>query len=79
MLPNGSGGQPGVALVNMGSTSVRATATEEALTQGASAADAAQMADEGTEPPDDLNGSPDYRRHLARVLTRRALEGAGVT
>ncbi|MGH2804672.1 MAG: hypothetical protein ACRDL4_16755 [Thermoleophilaceae bacterium] len=37
---------------------------------------AAGQAAEGTEPPGDLNASPDYKRHLARVLTRRALEDA---
>ncbi|HEX8805080.1 MAG TPA: xanthine dehydrogenase family protein subunit M, partial [Acidimicrobiales bacterium] len=44
---------------------------------GASAADAAARAAEGTEPPGDLNGSPAYRRHLSQVLVRRALEAAG--
>jgi carbon-monoxide dehydrogenase medium subunit len=34
-------------------------------------------ATEGTEPPTDLNASPDYRRHLAQVLVRRALQEAG--
>ena len=62
----------------MGSTPVRATAVEDALAQGASAADAAELAAEGTEPPSDLNASPEYRRHLAKVLVRRALEAAGV-
>ena len=70
-------GTTGVALVNMGPTPLRATAVEEALAGGASAADAAQAAAEGTEPPADLNASPDFRRHLARVLVRRALEEAG--
>jgi carbon-monoxide dehydrogenase medium subunit len=70
-------GTTGVALVNMGSTPLRATAVEQALTQGASAADAARAAAEGTEPPTDLNASPEYRRHLAQVLVRRALEEAG--
>jgi len=37
---------------------------------------AAAHADEGTEPPGDLHGAPDYRRHLARVLTGRALAAA---
>jgi carbon-monoxide dehydrogenase medium subunit len=37
---------------------------------------AAASADEGTEPPADLHGAPDYRRHLARVLTGRALAAA---
>jgi carbon-monoxide dehydrogenase medium subunit len=71
-------GGTGVALVNMGPTPVRATAVEQALAQGASAADAAAVADQGTEPGSDLNASVDYRRHLARVLVRRALEEAGV-
>jgi carbon-monoxide dehydrogenase medium subunit len=70
-------GTTGVALVNMGSTPLRASAVEQALSQGASAADAAAAAAEGTEPPTDLNASPDYRRHLAQVLVRRALEEAG--
>src|SRR2546426_1040542 len=47
-------GTTGVALVNMGSTPLRATAVEEALSQGASVADAALQAPEGTEPPTDL-------------------------
>jgi carbon-monoxide dehydrogenase medium subunit len=63
-----------VALVNMGGTPLRATAVETALAQGASAADAAREAAVGTEPPSDLNASPEYRAHLAQVLVRRALE-----
>ena len=65
-----------VGLVNMGSTPLRASATEAALAAGASIADAAALADEGTEPPTDLAGTPAYRRHLARVLTGRALTSA---
>jgi carbon-monoxide dehydrogenase medium subunit len=63
-----------VGLINMGSTPLRATAVEDALAQGASAADAAAHAAEGTEPTTDLNATPEYREHLARVLVRRALE-----
>ena len=63
-----------VALVNMGSTPLRAQAVENALAQGASAADAAAQAADGTEPGADLNATPEYREHLARVLVRRALE-----
>ena len=70
-------GTTGVALVNMGQIPLRATAVEQALAQGAPAADAAQSAAEGTEPSADLNASVEYRQHLARVLVRRALEEAG--
>jgi carbon-monoxide dehydrogenase medium subunit len=67
------GDEPGVALVNMGSTPVRAAAVEAALRSGASVADAAARAADDTDPPSDLNGSPEYRRHLAQVLVGRAL------
>ncbi|HET9610915.1 MAG TPA: xanthine dehydrogenase family protein subunit M [Acidimicrobiales bacterium] len=76
VLTDGATG-PGVGLVNMGSLPLRAAGVEEALRSGAAVADAAARADEGTEPPNDLNASPEYRRHLARVLVRRALEAAG--
>ena len=67
-----------VSLVNMGSPPLRATAVETALASGASAAEAADEAANGTEAPTDLNASPEYRAHLARVLTKRALEASGV-
>ena len=70
------GERPGVALVNMGSTPVRAGAVEDALRDGASPADAAAHAGDDTEPPADLNASSEYRRHLARVLVGRALDTA---
>ena len=69
-------GQTGVALVNMGTTPIRATAVESAVAGGASATDAAAHAADGLDPPSDLNASPEYRRHLATVLVRRALEEA---
>ena len=67
-----------IALTNMGSTPLRASAAEAALRgKGLDAiAAAAEQAAEGTDPPGDLNATPDYKRHLARVLTRRALEEA---
>jgi carbon-monoxide dehydrogenase medium subunit len=69
-----------IGLTHMGSTPLRATAAENALRgqglSGESIAAAAEQAAEGTEPPADLNASADYKRHLARVLTRRALEAA---
>jgi len=63
-----------IALANMGPKPLRATAAEAALAAGASPADAAALADEGTSPSDDIHADRDYRGHLARVLTRRALE-----
>jgi aerobic carbon-monoxide dehydrogenase medium subunit len=65
-----------VALANMGGSVVRATATEEALARGASIAEAAALADQGTSPTSDMHADEEYRRHLARLLTRRALEKA---
>ena len=65
-----------VAFTNMAATPLRAEAVESALRgQGVDAiASAAESAADGTDPPGDLNATPDYKRHLARVLTRRALE-----
>ena len=68
-----------IALVNMGSTPLRAEAVEAALAGGASAEEAAEAAADGTDAPTDLNASPEYRDHLARVLTKRALEASGIS
>jgi aerobic carbon-monoxide dehydrogenase medium subunit len=69
-----------VGLTNMASVPLRAGAVEEALRgqplNKESIARAAEQAAEGTDPPADLNASTEYKRHLARVLTRRALEQA---
>jgi aerobic carbon-monoxide dehydrogenase medium subunit len=69
-----------VGLTNMGSTPVRASGVESAVAGAAATPDgvraAAERATDGTNPPSDLNGDADYRRHLARVLTRRALVAA---
>ncbi len=65
-----------VALVNMDQTPVRAAGVESALAAGASPAEAAAHAAEGTSPSEDLNAPRAYREHLARVLVRRALEDA---
>ena len=73
---NGSVGKASIALTNMGATSLRATAVEEALAGGSSLGDAAALAANGTEPPTDHAASSDFRKHLAGVLTRRALEQA---
>lgn len=63
-----------VALVNMGHTPLRAAAVEAALASGASVADAAGHAAEGTSAGSDIHASAAFREHLARVLVRRALE-----
>jgi carbon-monoxide dehydrogenase medium subunit len=66
----------GVGLVNMGSVPILATSVSSALASGASIADAAEMAVAEADPQADLNASVEYRTHLAKVLTRRALEAA---
>jgi carbon-monoxide dehydrogenase medium subunit len=71
-----SNGNSGIALVNMGSTPILAVSASNALKQGASIADAAELAAVEAEPQSDLNASSDYRIHLAKVLVRRALENA---
>jgi aerobic carbon-monoxide dehydrogenase medium subunit len=69
-----------IALTNMGPTTRRASAAERELTGKEPTADAiaaaAALAADGTQPPSDANGDADYRRHLATVLTRRALHAA---
>jgi aerobic carbon-monoxide dehydrogenase medium subunit len=72
----GSNGSARVALTNMGPTPVRAHGVEEALASGSDPASAAERAAEGTSPPSDPAASAEFRQHLARVLTRRALEQA---
>ncbi len=63
-----------IALASMGPRPLRATAAEEALGAGASSAEAAGLAADGTSPGEDIHADREYRRHLACVLTRRALE-----
>jgi len=80
---NGSIAEARVGLTNMGTTPLRASAVEQALAggdaSGSAIASASEAAAEGTSPSSDLNGKSDYREHLARVLTRRALaRAAGV-
>jgi carbon-monoxide dehydrogenase medium subunit len=66
-----------IVLANMGGRPLRATAAERALAAGASVDDAAALAAEGTDPAEDMHADSDYRRHLARILTSRALRSAG--
>jgi aerobic carbon-monoxide dehydrogenase medium subunit len=77
---NGQVAEARIGLTNMGPVPVRATAAEAAAAGTEASRNALQAAasraDEGTEPPGDLHGAPDYRRHLARVLTGRALAAA---
>jgi carbon-monoxide dehydrogenase medium subunit len=75
---NGSIGSARIGLTNMGSTPLRATAAENALSgaDASSVAEATSSADEGTSPSSDIAASDEYRRHLARVLSRRAVEEA---
>jgi carbon-monoxide dehydrogenase medium subunit len=77
---NGSVSEARIGLTNMGATPLRAAAAEAAAAGVPASREAlraaAERADEGTSPPADLHGAPDYRRHLARVLTGRALAAA---
>ena len=67
------GNRASVALANMGGTPLRATAVESAIAAGSSAAEAAAHAADGTDPSSDTAASAAFRRHLAQVLTERAL------
>ena len=71
-----SNGDVRVALTNMGETPLRASAVEQALASGSDPAAAAEQVLEGTSAPNDALASSEYREHLAKVLTRRAIEGA---
>jgi len=73
---NGKVENAAVALTNMGATPIRASATEQALRSADDIEAAAEAVAEGTDPPSDTSGSAEYRRHLAGVLTRRALSEA---
>ena len=77
---NGAITQARIGLTNMGSTPLRATAVEQALAGADASAEAvgaaAEHAAEGTNAPSDLSGKADYREHLARVLTKRAVLAA---
>ena len=75
---NGTIGSARIGLTNMGSTPIRATAAESALSGASpdSVAEATSSADEGTSPSSDIAASAEYRRHLARVLSKRAVEEA---
>jgi carbon-monoxide dehydrogenase medium subunit len=77
---NGTIAEARIGLTNMGPVPVRAHAAEQAAA-GAEASvaalrAAAAHADAEAQPPSDLHGAADYRRHLARVLTGRALAAA---
>jgi carbon-monoxide dehydrogenase medium subunit len=73
---NGSIERASIALTNMGATPLRATEAEEAIAGGASIAEAAPHIAAGADPPSDTSASADFRRHLAQVIGRRALEEA---
>lgn len=76
-MDGGTIGEAKIGLTNMGSTPLRAMAVEQALAgkeaREEAIADVCAQVGEGTDPPSDLNGQADYRRHVAGVLTRRAV------
>jgi carbon-monoxide dehydrogenase medium subunit len=77
---NGEVAEAKIGLTNMGPAPVRASAVESAVAGGGASSEAFRVAaagaPEGTSPPSDLHGSAEYRRHLAQVLTARALAAA---
>ncbi len=73
---NGSLGKASIGLTNMGAVPIRATAAEEAIAGGTAVEEAAGLIADGTSPRSDHAASADFRRHLAGVLGRRALEEA---
>jgi carbon-monoxide dehydrogenase medium subunit len=72
----GNGSGPAVALTSMGDRPLRAAGVEKALAGGADARTASEHAAEGTTPPSDAFASAEYRRDVAKVIVRRALEEA---
>jgi carbon-monoxide dehydrogenase medium subunit len=79
-IAGGKIGDARVALTNVGPTPVRATAVENALhgvpVDDLRLEDVSQLASENIDPQPELNASSEYKRHLARVLTRRALQSS---
>jgi aerobic carbon-monoxide dehydrogenase medium subunit len=73
---NGSLRKARIGLTNMGATPIRAAAAEDAIAGGASSEDVASLMADGTEPRSDHAASANFRRHLAGVLGRRAIEEA---
>jgi aerobic carbon-monoxide dehydrogenase medium subunit len=77
---NGQVADARIGLTNMGSIPLRARAAERAAAgmaaDRAALRQAAELAADGTTPPSDLQARPDYRQHLARILTGRALAAA---
>jgi carbon-monoxide dehydrogenase medium subunit len=73
---NGSVGKASIGLANMGATPLRARAAEEALAGGTEIGEAAALIPEGTDPSSDQAATAEFRRHLAEVVGRRALEEA---
>jgi carbon-monoxide dehydrogenase medium subunit len=79
-VEGGSIAEARVGLTNMGTTPIRATGVEQALVGQPATADAvraaAEHATEGTAAPSDADAASDYREHLAKVLTGRAVLAA---
>ena len=79
-VEGGSIAEARVGLTNMGTTPIRARAVEQALVGPPATAEAvraaAEHATEGTAAPSDADAASDYREHLAKVLTGRAVLAA---
>jgi carbon-monoxide dehydrogenase medium subunit len=77
---NGTVGRAGIALTGVGPANLKATAAEEALAgrelDDEAIAEAARLAADAAEPRDDVRGSADYKRSVARVFVERGLRAA---
>ena len=77
---NGAVGRAGIALTGVGPANLKATAAEDSLAGRAldedAIAEAARLAAEATEPHDDVRGSAEYKRSVARVFVERGLRAA---
>jgi carbon-monoxide dehydrogenase medium subunit len=65
-----------IGLSNVDQVPIRAVSVEAALASGASLIEASSLASDGLNPSETLRATPEFKKHLARVLTRRAIENA---
>jgi carbon-monoxide dehydrogenase medium subunit len=72
--PDGQVDAASVVLFGVAGTPIRAGLAEQALLETGSASSAAASVRDEVRPMGNVHGSAEYRRHLASVLTQRAVE-----